>query len=200
MARITCPHCSEKINLATTNAGRYQCPYCDKFFNIAKKQTKPKSVEIRTNSMQTPNNMQTPEFNPDDVVLPKSTMFWHNTKLVILTPPGFFFFVYGLINVIQGYGDGFRILLGLIILLLGSLLMIPAFYNSRDVKNKKTEYMLKATNQIMPGQTITNPSRSLLSKILVTLFIMAIIGLLIYVIIILIGYLLIILALGSLFN
>jgi len=68
------------------------------------------------------------------------------------------------------------------------------------VKNKKTEYMLKATNQIMPGQTINNPSRSLLSKILVTLFIMAIIGLLIYVIIILIGYLLIILALGSLFN
>ena len=198
MAKITCPHCSGKINLATTMPGRYQCPHCNEFFKIAKKQPKPQSLEIRTNAMQTPHNMQTPQYNLDDVVLPKSTMFWHTAKLVILTPIGFWFIIVGFSGLVKdSSGFGF---FGIIPILFGTLLMLPAFFNSKDIKNKKTEYMLKATNQILPGQTINNPSKSLLSKILVTLVIMAIIGLLIYVIIIIIGYLLIILALGSLFN
>ena len=196
MAKITCPHCSGKINLATTMPGRYQCPHCNEFFKIAKKQPKPQSLEIRTNTIQTPQIAQTTQFNPDDVVLPKSTMFWHTAKLVVLTPIGLWFVIQGIIRLIED-ASGIGLSLSIIPILLGTLFMLPAFYNSKDLKNKKTEYVLKTTNQILPGQSLTNPSKSLLRQILVTLVILGVVGLLIYVIIILIGYLLIILAIGN---
>ena len=176
--------------------GRYQCPHCNEFFKIAKKQPKPQSLEIRTNTIQTPQIAQTMQFNPDDVVLPKSTMFWHTAKLVVLTPIGLWFIILGIIRLIED-ASGIGFFLSIIPILFGTLFMLPAFYNSKDIKNKKTEYVLKTTNQILPGQSLTNPSKSLLSKILVTLVILGVVGLLIYVIIILLGYLLIILAIGS---
>lgn len=176
--------------------GRYQCPHCNEFFKIAKKQPKPQSLEIRTNTIQTPQIAQTTQFNPDDVVLPKSTMFWHTAKLVVLTPIGLWFIILGIIRLIED-ASGIGISLSIIPILLGTLFMLPAFYNSKDLKNKKTEYVLKTTNQILPGQSLTNPSKSLLRQILVTLVILGVVGLLIYVIIILIGYLLIILAIGN---
>ena len=165
MAKITCPHCSEVINLASTMPGRYQCPHCNEFFKIAKKQPKPQSLEIRTNTIQTPQITQTAQFNPDDVVLPKSTMFWHNAKLVVLTPIGLWFIILGIVRLIED-ASGFGLFLGIIPILFGTLLMLPAFYNSKDLKNKKTEYMLKATNQILPGQKISSPSKSVLRQIL----------------------------------
>ena len=177
MAKITCPHCSEVINLARTMPGRYQCPHCNEFFKIAKKQPKPQSLEIRTNTIQTPQITQTAQFNPDDVVLPKSTIFWHNAKLVVLTPIGLWFIILGIVR----FDDsGFGTFLGIIPILFGTLLMLPAFYNSKDLKNKKTEYMLKATNQILPGQKISSPSKSVLRQVLLILLALMIIGIILY--------------------
>ena len=58
--------------------------------------------------------------------------------------------------------------------------MLPAFYNSKDLKNKKTEYMLKATNQILPGQKISSPSKSVLRQVLLILLALMIIGIILY--------------------
>ena len=179
MAKITCPHCSGKINLATTMPGRYQCPHCNEFFKIAKKQPKPQSLEIKTNTIQTPQIAQTTQFNPDDVVLPKSTMFLHTAKLVVLTPIGFWFIIVGFVSLVED-SSGFGFFRGIIPILIGTLFMLPAFYNSKDIKNKKTEYVLKATNQILPGQKISSPSKSLLKQVLVTLLVLMIIGILLY--------------------
>ena len=179
MAKITCPHCSGKINLATSMPGRYQCPHCSEFFKIAKKQPKPQSLEIRTNTVQTPQVAQTAQFNPDNVVLPKSTMFWHTAKLVILTPIGFWFIIVGFVRLVE-YSSGFGFFQGIIPILFGTLLMLPAFYNSKDLKNKKTEYMLKATNQILPGQKISSPSKSVLRQVLLILLALMIIGIILY--------------------
>ena len=58
--------------------------------------------------------------------------------------------------------------------------MLPAFYNSKDLKNKKTEYMLKSTSQILPGQTISSPSKSVSRQILLILLVLMIVGLVLY--------------------
>ena len=179
MAKITCPHCSEVINLASTMPGRYQCPHCNEFFKIAKKQPKPQSLEIRTNTIQTPQITQTAQFNPDDVVLPKSTIFWHNAKLVVLTPIGLWFIILGIVRLIED-ASGIGLFLSIIPILFGTLFMLPAFYNSKDLKNKKTEYMLKSTSQILPGQTISSPSKSVSRQILLILLVLMIVGLVLY--------------------
>jgi hypothetical protein len=176
--------------------GRYQCPHCNEFFKIAKKQPKPQSLEIRTNTVQTPQVAQTTQFNPHDVVLPKSTMFWHTAKLVILTPIGFWFIIVGL-GIIRFDDSGFGTFLGIIPILFGTLLMLPAFYNSKDLKNKKTEYMLKATNQILPGQKISSPSKSVLRQILVILLILMIVGVVLYLGALLLFYFFLILIAGG---
>jgi len=159
--------------------GRYQCPHCNEFFKIAKKQPKPQSLEIRTNTIQTPQITQTAQFNPDDVVLPKSTIFWHNAKLVVLTPIGLWFIILGIIRLIED-ASGVGLFLSIIPILFGTLFMLPAFYNSKDLKNKKTEYMLKATNQILPGQKISSPSKSVLRQVLLILLALMIIGIILY--------------------
>ena len=174
MARICCPHCSEGIDLATTAPGRYQCPYCDEFFKISKKQSKPESVEIRTNTTQ---------INIEDVVLPRTTMFWHNAKLVILTPPGFMLFVVGLFRWTRGDGGEFGGIFGIAFVSFGVLLMLPAFFNSWDLKNKKRKYVLKKANHILHDQNLASPPKSTLVKVLLALILLTIIGLAIYAVV-----------------
>ena len=196
MAKITCPHCSEVINLASTMPGRYQCPHCNEFFKIAKKQPKPQSLEIRTNTIRTQQITQTAQFNPDDVVLPKSTIFWHNAKLVVLTPIGLWFIILGILRLIED-ASGIGLFLSIIPILFGALFMLPAFYNSKDLKNKKTEYMLKSTSQILPGQTISSPSKSVSRQILLILLVLMIVGLVLYLGALLLFYFFLILIAGG---
>ena len=167
MARITCPHCSEKINLATTNAGRYQCPYCDKFFNIAKKQTnslakkqtKPQSVEIKQGQ---------PSTNPSKIEIPNSAMAWHNSKLVVSTLLGAYLVIQGIILFFDGFYWFDYNPVGAIFFFCGIYLLIPLLFVKQNIEDMKIEM---EANALIPSSRqfkVTNRKKTAVKGILGT--------------------------------
>tara|TARA_B100001778_G_C18464203_1_gene572630 strand:- start:86 stop:715 length:630 start_codon:yes stop_codon:yes gene_type:complete len=167
MARITCPHCSEKINLATTNAGRYQCPYCDKFFNIAKKQTnslakkriKPQSVEIKQGL---------PSTDPSMIEIPDSAMAWHNSKLVVFTILGLYLVIQGIILFFEGFFWFDYNPIGAIFFFCGVYLLIPLMFAKQNIEDMKLEMETNALSPSSRKFKVTNSKKTAIKGILGT--------------------------------
>ena len=148
MAKITCPHCKEVIELAKTPPGRYQCPFCKKLFNIAHKG---KSDEIVIPRKKVKQN---PDFKELDF----------NVK--VTTPFGIGFVSWG------GYlaitGDELDLAIGVILVLFGLLCLTPLMFYNQDKRNKELESKLNSMNDSDEKIRIENTTKSTVRKVLVT--------------------------------
>ena len=92
-------------------------------------------------------------------------------------------FVVGLFRWTRGDGGEFGGIFGIAFVSFGVLLMLPAFFNSWDLKNKKRKYVLKKANHILHDQNLASPPKSTLVKVLLALILLTIIGLAIYAVV-----------------
>ena len=194
MARINCFHCNAEIELVNTKKGKNKCPNCNKTFKIHNSRTEFENIVMA----QTDNNVNTFEntvdipkakkinkfenvvIAPNDnsinnvIVLPQSTILAKNIKVMILSPLGIIALFLALVFLFGGLrGQGVPDLFcGLLFGSIGIYLLLPAIYYKSDIENKKYEHHLKITNQILPNQSITNPSKSRIRFLLESLIVL----------------------------
>ena len=156
MATIACPHCAMNIQLASSAPGKYQCPNCKGILNIANLQPPPNSAVISPNIQ-----------NHTQITLPMSYIFWQRAKLFIFTPIGVIFTVTGLMGVIAHRSSWPAVLI-----FLGLIFFIPAFFYKSDINHKQTEMALVASNHLLPGQRLVNTNKGLVKWSLITVFLM----------------------------
>ena len=194
MAKINCFHCNAEIELVNTKKGKNKCPNCNKTFKIHNSRTEFENIVMA----QTDNNVNTfentvnlPKANkinkfenvviaPNDnsinnvIVLPQSTILAKNIKVMILSPLGIISLFLALVFLFGGLrGQGVPDLFcGLLFGIIGIYLLLPAIYYKSDIENKKYEHHLKITNQILPNQIITNPSKSRIRFVLESLIVL----------------------------
>ena len=155
MATIACSHCAMEIQLASSAPGKYQCPNCKGILNVANPKPKQKSVVISPNLQ---NNVQ--------ITLPMSYIFWQRAKLFIFTPIGVIFTVIGLMGVIAH-----RSTWPAVLIFFGMIFFIPVFFYKSDMKQRKTELALVASNHLLPGQKLVNPNKTGVKWSLIAIFI-----------------------------
>ena len=102
---------------------------------------------------------------------------------MILSPIGVIALFLALIFLFDGGNvpDGSDLFCSLLFGSIGIYLLLPAIYYKSDIENKKYEHHLKITNQILPNQSITNPTKSninfLLQILIILLLIVFVLGL-----------------------
>ena len=96
-----------------------------------------------------------------------SYIFWQRAKLFIFTPIGVIFTVTGLMGVIAHRSSWPAVLI-----VLGLIFFIPAFFYKSDIKHKQTEMALVASNHLLPGQKLVNTNKGLVKWSLITVFLM----------------------------
>lgn len=193
MAKINCFHCNAEIDLVNTTKGKNKCPNCKKTFKIHNSRTEFENI-VMAPSDNNVNKFENVVNAPNDnnlnnvIVLPKSIILGKNIKVILLFPLGVISLCYGLVMLFngagaftgvfgrQGGGGLLDLMCGLWFVLLGVYLLLPAITYSSDIENKKLEYHLKTTNQILPNQSITNPSKSIIKILLESSIILTIIG------------------------
>ena len=194
MAKINCFHCNAEIEFINTKKGKNKCPNCNKTFKIHNSRTEFENIVMA----QTDNNVNTFENTvnlpkakkinkfenvvtaPNDnnvtnvITLPQSTILAKNIKVMILSPLGIIALFLALVYLFDGLrGQGFLDLFcGFLFGSIGIYLLLPAIYYKSDIENKKYEHYLKITNQILPNQSITNPSKSRIKFLLESLFVL----------------------------
>ena len=194
MAKINCFHCNAEIELVNTKKGKNKCPNCNKTFKIHNSRTEFENIvmaqtdnNINTfeNTFNTPKDKNINKFEnvviaPRDnninnvIVLPQSTILAKNIQVMILSPFGIIALFLALVFLFGGLmGQGVPDLFcGLLFGSIGIYLLLPAIYYKSDIENKKYEHHLKITNQILPNQSITNPSKSRIRFLLESLIVL----------------------------
>ena len=197
MAKINCFHCNAEIELVNTKKGKNKCPNCNKTFKIHNSRTEFENIVMA----QTDNNVNTfentvnlPKANkinkfenvviaPNDnsinnvIVLPQSTILAKNIKVMILSPLGIISLFLALVFLFDSVGAPrslatSNLFCTLLFGIIGIYLLLPAIYYKSDIENKKYEHHLKITNQILPNQIITNPSKSRIRFVLESLIVL----------------------------
>lgn len=203
MAKINCFHCNAEIELVNTKKGKNKCPNCNKTFKIHNSRTEfenivmaqtENNVNTYENTVSTPKAKKINKFEnvviaPNDdninnaIVLPQSTILAKNIKVMILSPIGIISLFLTLVFLFDGGNspDVSDLFCGLLFGSIGIYLLLPAIYYKSDIENKKYEHHLKITNQILPNQSITNPTKSkinfLLQSLILLLLIVFVLGL-----------------------
>lgn len=200
MAKINCFHCNAEIELVSTKKGKNKCPNCNKTFKIHNSRTEfenivmaqsDNNVNTFENTVNIPKAKKINKFEnvviaPNDnninnvITLPQSTILAKNIKVMILSPIGIIFLFLALVFLFSGVdfarggtGVGFTDLFcGFLFGSIGIYLLLPAIYYKSDIENKKYEHYLKITNQILPNQSITNPSKSRIKFLFESLFVL----------------------------
>ena len=200
MAKINCFHCNAEIELVNTKKGKNKCPNCNKTFKIHNSRTEfenivmaqsDNNVNTFENTVNIPKAKKINKFenvviapnhnNLNNVItLPQSTILAKNIKVMILSPLGIIALFLALVFLFSGVdfarggtGVGFTDLFcGFLFGSIGIYLLLPAIYYKSDIENKKYEHYLKITNQILPNQSITNPSKSRIGFLLESLIVL----------------------------
>ena len=194
MAKINCFNCNAEIELVNTKKGKNKCPNCNKTFKIHNSRTEfenivmaqtDNNVNTFENTVNTPKAKKINKFEnvviaPNDnninnaIVLPQSTILAKNIQVMILSPIGIIALFLALVFLFGGLrGQGvFDLFCGLLFGSIGIYLLLPAIYYKSDIENKKYEHHLKITNQILPNQIITNPSKSRIRFVLESLIVL----------------------------
>ena len=218
MAKINCFYCNAEIELVNTEKGKNKCPNCNKTFKIHNSRTEfenivmaqtDNNVNTFENTVNAPKDKKINKFEnvviaPSDnninnvIVLPQSTILAKNIKVMILSPIGIIALFLALVFLFGGLrGQGVPDLFcGLLFGSIGIYLLLPAIYYKSDIENKKYEHHLKITNQILPNQSITNPSKSRIRFLLESLIVLFLI---VFVVVLILsgGWLLILLLLAG---
>ena len=183
MVEMNCPHCSELIVLPSSEPGRYECPYCDKIFKVAKKQTKPQSIEIKQSLHQT---------NPANITIPNSTMAWHNSKLVVFTILGAYLVIQGIILFFDGFFWFDYNPIGAVFFFCGLYLLIPLIFVKQNIEDMEAEMEVNALSTSSKKFKVSNPKKTAVKGILgtsiavstVALIIMTILVILFFVVVV----------------
>ena len=180
-----CPNCNKTFKIHNSRK---------EFENIVMAQTD-NNVNTFENTVDIPkakkiNKFESVVIAPNDnnlnnvITLPQSTILAKNIKVMILSPLGIIVICYGLIMLFNGAGffteffgrqEGgglLNLLCSLSYVLCGIYLLLPAIYYNSDLENKKLEHHLRLTNQILPNQSITNPTKSNINFLLQILIIL----------------------------
>ena len=197
MAKINCFHCNAEIDLIDTKKGKNKCPHCNKIFKVHNSREEFENIVVA----QTEDNVNTFEntvnilkakkinkfenvvISPNDnilnnvIALPQSTILAKNIKIMILSPFGIIALFLALVFLFGGLRSQeiSDLFCGLLFGSIGIYLLLPAIYYKSDIENKKYEHHLKITNQILPNQSITNPSKSKIRFLLQSLIVLLLI-------------------------
>ena len=137
------------------------------------------------------------------ITLPKSTILAKNIKVMILSPLGIialFLALVSLFGSVRAPGAAiFNLFCGFLFGSIGIYLLLPAIYYKSDIENKKYEHYLKITNQILPNQSITNPSKSRIGFLLESLIVLFLVVFVVLVVVFILsgGWLMILLLLSG---
>ena len=159
MVEMNCPHCSEVIVLPSSEPGSYECPYCDKIFKVAKKQTKPQSIEMKQNLPQT---------NPANITIPNSTMAWHNSKLVVFTILGAYLVIQGIILFFDGFFWFDYNPIGAVFFFCGVYLLIPLIFAKQNIEDMEAEMEINALSPSSKKFKVNNRKKTAVKGILGT--------------------------------
>ena len=184
MAKINCFHCNAEIDLIDTKKGKNKCPHCNKIFKVHNSREEFENIVVAQaennvntfeNTVNIPKAKKINKFEnvviaPNDnninnvITLPQSTILAKNIKVMILSPIGIislFLALVFLFDSVKAPGAASsNLFCSLLFGIIGIYLLLPAIYYKSDIENKKYEHHLKITNQILPNQSITNPSKS----------------------------------------